>query len=141
MERAYPQGIDSMPVAKRPYFQIDAQRPLSDYLPPTKMAVGVCQELSHNPGTARGYSFRLGSATYPHMKLRVQLMDFHGRAVRVYSVDTHDGFVQHNPEEAEAWRAMVEENRALKKEIESALEQAGFVTPKHLLELDLAKPT
>ena len=140
MDLAYPGGPDSIPAGKRPYYDIDADRPIDDVLPPTPVSVGVCRDLSQKIGAQRGYEFRLGSAAYPHLKLRVQLMDFHQREVRVYSVDTHDGFFQaqyHSTEEAEIWHKMVEDNRVLKHRIEEALGVAGYLTSKQLLQLDL----
>ncbi len=143
MDLAYPAGADSIPIGKRPYYAITNDDPLADYLPPAKKSVGVCHELSQKTGGLRGYAFRLGSAAYPHLKLRVQFMTFHEREVRVYSVDTHDGFfdaAQHTAEEIEIWRGKVQNNQALKHDIESALILAGYLTPLQLLQLDLALP-
>src|SRR5579862_7391715 len=93
MALAYPDGPGSIPVSKRAYAEIDLDGSLADYLPPTPRALGVCQDLSRAGGML-GYEFRLGSAAYPHLKLRIQLVDFHERPVWVYSVNTHDGFFQ-----------------------------------------------
>ena len=121
-----------------------ADRPLEEYVPGAAIATGVCQELPLRDGVRHGYEFRLGSTNYPHLKLRVQRVDFHEREVWVYSVNTHDGFLQAtsylNAAEADAWRLMVEQNRVLKHKIEGALASAGYITPKHLLQLDLPKP-
>jgi hypothetical protein len=145
MDLAYPDGPDSIPDAKRLYFQMTPDGALADYLPPGAAAAGICQDLAKLKGGVRGYEFRLGSTIHPHLKLRVQLMNFHERDIWVYSVDTHDRFViqatKHlSAEHAEQWRLMVEKNGALKHEIEEALAQAGFVTPKGLLRLDLTGP-
>lgn len=144
MDLAYPGGPDTIPVGKRPYYDINTDGPISDMLPPMPIAVGVCRDLSQKTG-GQSYEFRLGSVNYPHLKLRVQIVAFHDRPVRVYSVDTHDGFFQaqyHSTEEAEIWRLMVEQNRVLKHQIEEALGCAGYLTSKQLLQLDLlpAKP-
>jgi hypothetical protein len=109
------------------------------------LALGVCQELPRRDDAVHGYEFRLGTANYPHLKLRVQRVDHHEHDLWVYSVDTHDGFLQVvkylSNAEADAWRSMVEENRALKHRIEEALTLAGYMTPKNLLQLDLPAPT
>ena len=78
------------------------------------------------------------------MKLRIQIVEFHERKVWVHSVDTHDQFfraTQHlSPDEANAWRTLTEQNRSLKYRIEEVLAQAGFLTPKSLLQIDLTAP-
>lgn len=140
LDLAYPDGPDTIPANKLPYYTIASDRPISDFLLPAPVAVGVCQDLSQKKGGLVGYEFRLGCASYPHLKLRIQVMNFHQREVRVYSVDTHDGFVEvhyHSPDEAEIWRTMVDHNRVLKNRIEEALRLAGMLTPKYLLRLDL----
>jgi hypothetical protein len=101
--------------------------------------------LSKRAGGLVGYEFRLGSAQYPHLKLRVQQIELHDQYVWVFSVDTHDGFHRAtqflNGEEADAWRVLVENNRALKHQIEEALGQEGFLTPVRLLRIDLTAQT
>jgi hypothetical protein len=141
MELAYPGGIDTIPACRRSYFDMGADRPVEDYL---SSDTGVCQDLDQHKGCLRGYEFRLGSAEYPHIKLRVQMLDFHQRDVWVFSVNTHDRFFQAtkylSPSEAEAWKVLIERNRALKYRIEQSLERAGFMTPKMILQHDLALP-
>jgi hypothetical protein len=143
MDLAYPAGV--VPANKRCYYDMDVERPLADFLPPAKQTLGICQELAHRGGPVHGYEFRLGSTIHPHLKLRVQRLDHHEREVWVYSVDTHDGFLQaanyHNAADAEAWKSMVDRNRLLKHEIEEALGSADFMTPNNLLQLDLPTPT
>jgi hypothetical protein len=77
--------------------------------------------------------------------LRVQQIELHDQYVWVFSVDTHDGFHRAtqflNGEEADAWRVLVENNRALKHQIEEALGQEGFLTPVRLLRIDLTAQT
>ena len=145
MDLAYEGGADTMPASKRPYFEMDVDGLLEDFLPPAKCAASVCQELPVRDGVKHGYEFRLGSANYPHLKLRVQRVALREREVWVYSVNTHDGFQQatkyFTSEEADAWRLKVEQNRTLKYEIEKALTLAGYVTPKELLQIDLPTPT
>jgi hypothetical protein len=139
MEQAYPDGLDSIPENRRAYWSIAPGGALSDYLPPGPFAAGICQDLTRRGAT--GFEFRLGSHAHPHLKLRIQLTDLHGREVWVYSVDTHDHFLQAaqhvSAEEAEAWKLLVETNRALKHRIESALAAAGYMTPVSLLMVDL----
>ena len=140
MTLAYPEGPSTIPLSKRAYAEIAVDGCLADYLPPTPKALAVCQDLSR-AGGMHGYEFRLGSAAYPHLKLRVQLMDLHESPVWVYSVNTHDGFFHASSclsaEEADAWKALVERNRSLKHQIETALAEAGYMTPVRLLRVDL----
>jgi hypothetical protein len=145
MELAYPGAPATIPSSKLPYYEIVADRPLTDLLPPSKIATGLCQELRHQNGDLHGYEFRLGCVNYPHIKLRIQSVDFQQRKIWVYSVDTHDGFKRATSylptEEADKWRTMVEQNRQLKHQIETALMQAGYLTPKSLLQADLPVST
>lgn len=141
MDLAYPDGAGTIPEPKLPFYDLGPERSLIELLPPAPVSVGVSKTLSRNAGGSFGYEFRLGSASYPHLKLRVQTMDLHDREVWVYSVDTHDGFHRAtaalNPEEAEQWRTLVERNRAAKRAIEQALAHAGFLTPTAVLTVDL----
>ena len=140
MELAYPDGADTIPQNKRAYYEICTDSPLHELVPPAKAALTVCQALP----AAHGYAFRLGSTAYPHLKLCIQSVAFHERTVWVYSVDTHDGGPQLakliSADDAKLWRAIIDQNRELKQEIESALGVAGFLTPNNLLQLDLAGP-
>jgi hypothetical protein len=144
LELAYPDGAATVPERLRPYCDIAPEAPLDDFLPNGTHARGIAEDLSKHKTGSPGYAFRLGSARYPHLKLRLHRVDHHGREVWVYSVDTHDRFhraIQHpNAEEAEAWRQLVEQNRTLKHQIEQALSLAGFLTPTSLLRLDLTSP-
>jgi hypothetical protein len=145
MAQAYPGGAESIPANKQLYNAISLDRPIEDFLPPATGATCVCQDLSKRSGGLIGYEFRLGSAHYPHLKLRVQLVDCHDQKIWVYSVDTHDGFHRAtqflNDDEAAAWRDLVERNRTLKHQIEEALGRAGFITPVRLLRIDLTPST
>lgn len=144
MEIGYPEGC-TIPEAKRAYADIGPEARLEDYLPPAAAAEKVCQDLSKLKGGLRGYEFRLGSAAHPHLKLRIQPVEVHERPVWVFSVDTHDRFLQaaqhQDPDEAQKWRELVEQNRQLKHQIEDALSLAGFLTPKGLLRFDLTSST
>lgn len=144
MSLAYPDGAASIPASKRCYHELPADSTIADYLPPAAKSTSICQDLAKRAGGLVGYEFRLGSEHYPHLKLRVQLVDCHEHKLWVYSVDTHDGFHHAtqflNDEEAAAWRALVDRNRALKHQIEDALGKAGFITPVRLLRIDLTAP-
>ena len=146
MEHSYPGGPETIPPRKRPYFDIDPDAALEDYLPPAPLATGVCQPLSTRKDGPRGYELRLGSAHFPHIKLRVQRMEHRGEPVWVYTVDTHDAFSRtcaHPPADhpdAPGWLALQEANRLLKDRVEEALEQAGYATFKTLLRMDLGSP-
>jgi hypothetical protein len=147
MELSYPAGIATIPLKKRAYFAMDAARPLADYVPPAPQAGGIAQELSNRKDGPQGFEFRLGSSHFPHLKLRVQLMEHHGSSVWVYTVDTHDAFSRTNPQpppdhpEAAQWLALQDANRQLKDQIEDELDQAGFPTFKSLLRGDLNPST
>jgi hypothetical protein len=138
---AYPDGATSIPAPKLPYLTIGDDSCVEDYLPPAKCALGICQDLSKTKAGISGFEFRLGSATFPHLKLRIQTMDFQQREVWVYSVNTHDHF--HPPsqtlsaDDAEGWRQLIKQNRALKRRIEDAFAAAGLLTPTSILKLDL----
>jgi hypothetical protein len=140
---AYPDGAATIPANKLAYNNIPPDEPIEAYLPPAKSAIGVCQDLSKTKAGIPGYEFRLGSNRFPHLKLRIQRMEYHDEHVWVFSVDTHDRFhlaAQHLPaDEAEHWRRIVEQNRMDKQQIEAALAEAGFITPKSLLRLDLTE--
>ena len=98
MELAYPAGPATIPLKKRAYYSMDAARPLADYLPPSPIAGGIAQELSTRKDGPKGYEFRLGSCHFPHLKLRVQLMEHGGSSVWVFTVDTHDSFSRSCPQ-------------------------------------------
>ena len=53
MELAYPDGIDAIPVEKRPYFDIPTDGDIDNYLPPAKLAACVCQDLAQGKGGVR----------------------------------------------------------------------------------------
>ncbi len=146
MDLAYPDGPATIPPKKRVYFDIAAERPLHELLPPAPDAAGVVQELCNRKDGPRGYEFRLGSAHFMHLKLRVQLMEHRGESVWVFTVDTHDAFsrnsVQPPPDHPDAprWLALQDANRDLKERIEDQLEQSGLLTFKSLLRGDLEAP-
>jgi hypothetical protein len=141
--RAYPEGERAIPAKKRPYFNLAPDQPLEQFLPPAPVAAEVCQVLPGEGGGIRGYAFRLGSVTYPHLKLQVVEYE-EGKCV--FSVDTHDAFrvgrlapPPDHPDYA-AWTRLQLANRDLKQRIESAWEAEGLMTFKTLLQRDLERP-
>jgi hypothetical protein len=86
-----------------------------------------------------GFTLRLGSTAYPHLKLRVQKVDAPQGSLSLYAVDTHDSFSSETSQapvghpDATAWQALQEANRALKEKIETAWEAAGLLTLNGLL--------
>jgi hypothetical protein len=142
MTIAYPAGPGSIPAKKQPYFEIPHDQPVTNYLPPAPVAEGVCQALHAPGGGVHGYAFRLGSATFPHLKLKLQVIDY-DKPTWVCMVDTHDAFSRssfHPPPDhpdARAWRDLQRVNRQLKEQIESKLEEEGLETFNSLLRKDL----
>jgi hypothetical protein len=136
---AYPEGKSTIPATKRAYLDICFEDPLEALLRPP-----VCQVLprvSDVGGTPiagiRGYAFRLGSSTFPHLKLQVVGQN---DEELVFSVDTHDQVrVPPNHPDAPAWAQIQTANRKLKEEIERAWEAAGLLTFNALLRRELEK--
>jgi hypothetical protein len=132
LERAYPQGHDTVPPPKNSFLALDLARPVESVLVPP-----VCQALPRRPGIRGGYALRLGSALHPHAKL--QIMD-HEEAGCVFSVDTHDGFpIDPSHPDAACWAEWQMANRRLKEQIERAWEEAGLLTFNGLLRRELAR--
>jgi hypothetical protein len=129
LEGAYPAGPDSIPPAILRFWSIEDADPLAGYL-----AEPTCQ--IHGE---RGFSLRLGSAGYAHLKLKVQCMADKGGDAWLFAVDTHDAFsreVRQPPTDhpdAPAWHALQNANRALKERIEASWEAAGLLTLNALL--------
>jgi hypothetical protein len=143
MALAYPEGLTSMPAKKQPYFDLPADQPVSAFLPPAACAQGMCQELRDASGVSCGYDFRLGSAGFPHLKLRLQRVEQGSDSVWVYMVDTHDAFSKEcrfpppDHPDAKQWLQLQDANRALKEQIEAAFEQNGLATLNSLLRQEL----
>jgi hypothetical protein len=134
LELAYPGGEETIPAKKRTYLHLTAEQPLETFLPPAPAANGIGQVLPAAGGRSRGYSFRLGSATFPHLKL--QVIDYENGTALVFTVDTHDAFqpgLTPDHPDARMWRALQESNRKLKEQIEHAWELAGLTTFHTLL--------
>ena len=85
----------------------------------------------------RGYSFRLGCAHYPHLKLQAVTAE---DGSLVFTVDTHDA-VQLADEHPDLprWRQLQTANRELKTRIERAWEADGLLTFNGLLRRELGR--
>lgn len=85
------------------------------------------------PGGPHGYSFRVGNAWYPHMKITVQPYDFPPGFV--FGVDTHDHFkLPANSPEVEGVRELQAKNLELARQVEDAWMTRGLPTLRGLLE-------
>lgn len=134
LERAYPQGADTIPPPKNSFVALDVAGPVESVL-----VAPVCQPLLRSDGSLRGYTLRLGSARHPHVKLQIMDQD---DADCVFSVDTHDGFsLDPSHPDAARWSEFQAANRRLKEEIERAWEGAGLLTFNALLRRELARKT
>jgi hypothetical protein len=142
MEHAYADALDTIPPKKKAYFEMPEDGALTEFLPPSPAAAGIVEDMAKRKEGPVGYELRLGCAHFPHLKLRLQHMDYHGKKVWVHMVDTHDAFFSKlaqdptHPEAGEC-RRIAELNGKLKRTIETALDQAGFLTPNALLRLGL----
>lgn len=147
MRLAYPDGPASIPENKRIYLDLPVDGQVEDFLPPAAAAEGVGQIIPGPNGGIRGYAMRLGSARFPHLKLKLQLIDYNNSTAWVFMVDTHDAFsrdsVQPPPDHPDApgWNALQAANRDLKARIEKAFEQEGLMTFHGLLRGEVPKAT
>lgn len=137
---AYPDGEQSIPEARRVYCALPEDGCITALLDSSRAA--VCQVLKADNGDVRGYALRLGSATFPHLKLQLTQ---HPGATIVFAVDTHDAFPrsgsaapESHPDYA-AWTRLQQANKQLKERIEQAWEQDGLMTFNQLLLRDLEK--
>jgi len=140
LELAYPGGEETIPVKRRVYLGLTPDQPLEAFLPPAPAACGIGQVLPAAGGRSRGYAFRLGSSTFPHLKL--QVIDYDNGSALVFTVDTHDAFqpgLPANHPDAKVWRSLQEGNRTLKEQIERAWEREGLTTFHRLLRDGLEK--
>jgi hypothetical protein len=139
MGYSYPEGSATIPEKKRAYYEMAADQPIGAFLPPAPCASGICQEFRSENGTLCGYAFRLGSAGFPHLKLRLQLVNLNNCPTWVFMVDTHDAFSKDHMfpppdhQDAKAWLALQKTNRMLKEKIEAAFEQSGLATANSIL--------
>lgn len=135
LAHAYPQGPGTIPAPVAVFLSLDPEGPLEHLLRPP-----LCQTLRTAEGGVRGYALRLGSATYPHLKLQVVACE---SVPCVFAVDTHDGLpIAADDPDAPRWAALRQANRQLKEQIERAWEAEGLCTLNALLrrELNAAAP-
>jgi hypothetical protein len=143
---AYPGGEETIPPPRRVYLLLPPGQCLADFLIATPAARVLCQPMRDDQGNTVGQAIRLGSATFPHLKVRVQRVRQSEPAVWVFSVDTHDAFSKDSlrpppdhPEAAE-WMRLQTLNQQLKEQVEHAWEQAGLYTFNRLLRSGLEEP-
>ena len=132
LARAYPGGPATIPPARRAFLDLAPDQPFEPLLVPP-----LCEVLRTPEGRIRGYAFRLGSASYPHLKLQVFT---HDAGSCLFAVDTHD--VWHlgpNHPDAPGWAKLQIANRTLKEAIERDWEAEGLLTFNGLLRRDLHK--
>jgi hypothetical protein len=132
LELAYPEGRHTIPPPKDAFLALPLDQP-----PETVLRSSIGQPLPAPCGGIRGYTLRLGSAAFPHLKLQiVQVED----GSWVFSVDTHDAIVLDplHPDFAR-WTELQRSNRGLKEQIELAWENAGLLTFNALLRRELTR--
>ena len=83
LRHAYPGGDETVPPLKCAFLNLASHDALEPLLTPA-----VCQVLRHPGGRVRGYTLRLGCASYPHLKL--QMVNCDDNSEWVFTVDTHD---------------------------------------------------
>jgi hypothetical protein len=142
---AYPNGAGTVPPKRRPYLALPPGLPLADFLREAPEARVLCQPVKDKDGNVIGCAIRLGSTTFPHLKLRIQRPAGDADGVWVFGVDTHDAFCADSlkppPDhpDAEAWTRLQTANRHLKERIERAWDEAGLLTFNGLLRQALEK--
>ena len=92
MDLAYPQGPATIIPNRLPFYEMPTDRPLAELLPPAGVSSGVVQVIAGECQEPQAYAFRLGSAAFPHLKLRAQYLEQSGHETWVFMVDTHDAF-------------------------------------------------
>jgi hypothetical protein len=139
MRLAYPDGPAAIPEEKRVYYDLPRDRPVDDFLRDLPVARKVCQVIPAQEGGSRGYALRLGCAHFPHLKLKLQLVDYNNSTVWIFMVDTHDKLlsVPADHPDYEKIQGIKVANLRLKERIERALEQDGLMTFSSLLRNDL----
>ena len=142
---AYPDGEETIPELRRVFLHLPdgndfhAYQETADFSP-------SCFQINKKDGVVRGYSLRLGSKIYPHLKLKIHWVTEHGQQMWVYTVDTHDAFLSYSSRppadhpDAEVWMKLQAANTELKEQIEHAWEEQGYLTFNGLLRNDLKQP-
>jgi hypothetical protein len=127
LARAYPEGPQTVPANRRVFLNLTPEQDLEALLAPP-----LGQTLKNPKGGLRGYSLRLGSAHFPHLKLQVARCG--ADETWVLTVDTHDR-VQLAADDPDLgrWRSLQQANQVLKTAIERAWDADGLVTFQGLL--------
>jgi hypothetical protein len=131
LDLAYPLGEETIPPGRRLIVldELGAADLGRVLVPP------LAQSLFDSGGACHGYSLRLGSASFPHLKLQVIVR---GDETCVFSVDTHDALrLDPDHPDAEGWAQLQASNRQLKMQIEKAWEANGLCTFNSLLRREL----
>src|SRR5262249_38075470 len=111
LNRAYPGGEHTIPPPRRAFLRLAPDQPLERLLVPPP-----CQALPAPGGATRGYALRLGSASYPNLKLQAVR---HDNTTWIFAVDTHDAMhLDPDHPDAPRWAELRTANRRLKEEIE-----------------------
>jgi hypothetical protein len=139
---AYAGNDGGIPLKKRCLLNLPPDQSMIAHLA-TDAAVSDCCQVLREDGKLRALWLRLGCRHYPHLKLKVQLLDHEQGDVWLLSVDTHDSFSKNcflpppGHPDAETWMQLQAQNAALKVRIEQAWDQAGLATFNSLLRRDL----
>jgi hypothetical protein len=131
---SYPGGEETIPAPRRHYLHVADTEPLEGVL-----ATPTCQSVA-DPAHGACYALRLGSATYPNLKMKI--VDCDRLGTWVFEVETHDHMLPRDPYHADAARIAVlqAQNSALKERIEAAWEAAGVQTFNALLRSQIFGP-
>ncbi len=136
LDIAYPDGPDTIPEPRLPFYHIADDADVADLLPPAPLARGLVSLLT---GAHPGYSFRLGCTDFPYLRMTLQNVALRAGTSWLCAVDTHDSWHHPDHPDAAAWLALQAANRELKSRIERAWEAAGLLTHNRLLRLELSR--
>jgi hypothetical protein len=130
---AYPEGEATISPSRAAFLRLESRADLE-----TALGSPICQIIKAD-GRPRGYSVRLGSAAYPHLKL--QVVNCGQSDICVFAVDTHDSFkLDSRHPDAERCAHIQAANQRLKEAIERAWESDGLLTFNGLLRRGLDMP-
>ncbi len=141
---AYPAGEETVPEKRRLFAHLPPGQDVADYHARQPFAPASFQVIHDPDGIVRGYAIRLGSAPFPHLKLKVQWKSDRGRDMWIFAVDTHDAFSRDSKRpppdhpDAEGWSRLQRTNAELKSRIERAWDEAGLLTFNGLLRRELS---
>jgi hypothetical protein len=142
---AYPGGEATVPEPRRAFLALPPGEVVADWLQNVGAPRTLCQPVRGADGALLGYALRLGSATFPHLKLKAQWVGQGDAGAWVFAVDTHDAFFHEHrrpppdhPDAAE-WVRLQVANQQLKERIERAWEREGLCTFNSLLRSELGR--